>query len=599
MRRGAMLLLWVVLGCASGPPPRPEGPLAREDFSYLEQRVDYEAARALDDGATSLVVSLVDAEGVLFEKAYGLADIESKRRATPQTLYRAGSITKLFTGIAILQLAERGQLDLDAPLVRYLPEFEIGPPPPYLPGAEAWRLEDITLRSMLTHHAGLPRDRLNGFFSSDPLHYRDYVRAVADSNAAAPVGLMWAYSNVAYALLGNVVERVSGLAYATYLQQYVLDPCAMHASHVGDTPEALSNAARAYWSGEVQDPLRFSMTPAGGLYSSASDLSKFSQMALRRGQGGEGRVLDATTLEAMWERQNRDVPLDFDWEMGLSWARNLRSLALEGAGPMVGHDGATLAHRALLQVLPERDLAIVVLSNAREGGRATYAIARLALEIALEMRHDIRQPDTAPAPRATMAADVDRTRLDALGGLWTLPFGALHLSRTGERLGTQSIFLGLSVALEPLSNGRFRPGLRWLDLVPLQPDAISSSEVGFDEHAGLAAAYTQVAGRRSRLAHRIDLPPAPEAWAARAGRYEVDDMGGNYPLLEAFDLYVDDMGHLRFDAHTSEAPFPIPAFLHAMGDDRAFALSLPGGGTLRAEPDGTLRYSDFTLRRVD
>ena len=464
-RLAALCVLFAA--CARPPHPPPQG-IPRNDFTHLGERLAFEIQRRVDDGLTSLAVAVVDDKRVLWEGAAGYADVDLARRATVHTPYRAGSVSKLFTAVAVAQLVARGRIGLDDPLVSILPEFGLGPPPPFLPGAEDWRIEDVTLRRLLTHRAGIPSDLYKGMFSSEPRRYDEYAALLRSENAQAPAELAFAYSNLGYALLGHAVERVSGLPYPEYMARNLLAPAGMTNSSLDPEAYSAARVATAYAGGEAIDGKMLWNSPAGGLITSAHELAGFAQSLLAEGRGSQGSILSARDLEAMWVRQHPDLALDFDEASGLGFHH--MTLGLDGAGPVVGHDGATIAHRALLVLLPERNLAFVALSNAAEAGAANAELARIALALALETRWGIRQPETAaPVPDAQYDPEPDLPRLDALAGLYSSAFGAFPLERRGERLRTPALLPGIRPELWPLRDGDFSIGLRALGLFHVQP----------------------------------------------------------------------------------------------------------------------------------
>jgi CubicO group peptidase (beta-lactamase class C family) len=163
-------------------------------------------------------LQLVTSERVLWSEGFGFADAEAKLRATPQTVYRAGSLAKPLTATAVMQLAEAGEVDIDQPLIGYLPELAIrsrfdaaGSP--------------ITVRSVLCHHSGLPTDLNKGMWSEDA--FTGVAAALAEEYVAFPPDLVFAYSNIGYTLLGHMVEKVSGVPFADYLAANVLGPLGM------------------------------------------------------------------------------------------------------------------------------------------------------------------------------------------------------------------------------------------------------------------------------------------------------------------------------------------------------------------------------------
>jgi CubicO group peptidase (beta-lactamase class C family) len=137
---------------------------------------------------------------VVWSAGFGYADAATRKPAIPQTLYPVGSISKLFTATAVMQLAEQGAVDLDAPLSRYLPQFSIrsrfaGSPP-------------ITVRSVLTHHSGLPGDLTQGMWSGGS--FTTVAERLWEEHTAYPPHLVFNYSNLGYTLLGHMIEAVTG-----------------------------------------------------------------------------------------------------------------------------------------------------------------------------------------------------------------------------------------------------------------------------------------------------------------------------------------------------------------------------------------------------
>lgn len=152
-------LVALISGCATQ--PEKPVPLTRGNYgyakSYLRWLIPREMSRAEVPG---LSIALVDDQRVVWSQGFGYADAERRIPATDQTLYGIGSVTKLFTAAAVMQLAEQGRIDLDVPLTRYLPEFSMR--------ARFADAAPITPRNLLTHHSGLPGDYLKGMWTLHP-----------------------------------------------------------------------------------------------------------------------------------------------------------------------------------------------------------------------------------------------------------------------------------------------------------------------------------------------------------------------------------------------------------------------------------------------
>ena len=200
--------------------------------SYLRKKLEY--SRFLDSYITNakkefadegLSISVISKDDLLFMKGCGYANKETRTAATPFSLFYVGSVSKLFTGIAIMQLVEQGRIDLDAPLSNYIPDFGYKT---HFPDAGA-----ITVRTLMTHQSGLVGDIFKGWASArgPEHHFRELVDILRDEYLAYPPRYISSYSNCAVALLGVVIEEVSGVEVKTYVRNNICRPIGMMASN--------------------------------------------------------------------------------------------------------------------------------------------------------------------------------------------------------------------------------------------------------------------------------------------------------------------------------------------------------------------------------
>ena len=206
--RWTMLLLSVCIAGCSGAPTRPES-VGRGDYTkvaeYVSALIRHEMKKR---DVTGLSIALVDDQRVVWAEGFGYADKAGNVPASPETVYRAGSISKLFTATAAMQLAERGRLDIDRPLGDYLPGFSI-----------RTRFADaapVTPRSIMTHHSGLPSDYLKGMWTRNPEPFTRVAGYVRDEYAANPPGVVFSYSNLGVTLLGDAIGKVAGRDFASH-----------------------------------------------------------------------------------------------------------------------------------------------------------------------------------------------------------------------------------------------------------------------------------------------------------------------------------------------------------------------------------------------
>lgn len=211
---------------------------ARHDYAVVAQMLDgFIAHEMADKDLSALSIALVDDQQTVWAQGFGRANPSNKTRATAQTVYRVGSVSKLFTDIAIMQLVEQGRLDLDAPVTRYLPDFQ-----PHNPYGKS-----ITLRQLMSHRSGLTREPPVGhcFDPTEP----SLAQAIASLNRTELIyapGSRVKYSDAAIAVAGYILEGTQNEPFAKYLGHAVLEPLDMRHSSFEPTPAVVGNLARAY-----------------------------------------------------------------------------------------------------------------------------------------------------------------------------------------------------------------------------------------------------------------------------------------------------------------------------------------------------------------
>jgi CubicO group peptidase (beta-lactamase class C family) len=245
------------------------------------------------DIAGAIVVVVKDGE-VLLQKGYGYSDVAARKPVDPElTLFRPGSVSKLFTWTAVMQLVEQGKLDLDADVNGYL-DFK-------LPERDG---QPVTLRDVMTHTAGF-EEQLKGLMGKEgdaikPLeqHLKAWV-----PTRIFPAGSTPAYSNYATALAGYIVARTSGMAFDDYIDQHLFAPLGMqHSTFRQPLPEQLKQYMSNGYQLGSQPAKPFEIvgpSPAGSLSASGADMAKFMIAHLQKGAFGSGRILQETTAAQM------------------------------------------------------------------------------------------------------------------------------------------------------------------------------------------------------------------------------------------------------------------------------------------------------------
>ncbi len=311
------------------------------------------------------VVAVVKDGQVLLAKGYGFADFAAKKPVVAdKTLFRPGSISKVFTATAVMQLVEQGKLDLDRDITDYL-DFPI--PKTYA--------EPITLRRLLTHTAGFEETLKNLFVPSarEMRSIRDYLVAAMPARIFPP-GQVPSYSNYGMTLAGYIVERISGEPFEKYIAAHILDPLRMeHSSFAQPLPDALApNMSQGYIAAE-QGPRTFEFvpaSPAGALSATATDMTRLMLALLGDGTLEGGTILKPDSVRVMEARQFELHPdLHAIGLVLMDYSMNGQRIA--------GHGGDTIYFHSDMILMPETHVGLFISYNsagARPGGGRTEVI---------------------------------------------------------------------------------------------------------------------------------------------------------------------------------------------------------------------------------
>ncbi len=543
------------------------------------------------NNVTGLSIALVDDQRIVWAQGFGYADENREIPADPETIYRIGSITKLFTATAVMQLAEQGKLDIDRPLQTYLPEFSMRS-----------RFPDgkpITLRDLMTHHSGLPANFLKGMWSKKPGPFTDVVNLVKDENVAYPPGLVYSYSNLGYTLLGHVVQKVSGREYASYIEESLFRPLGMTHSGFSPPPDSKTTLSKAYYKEKEFDEPSLRDIPAGGLYSSVIDLSRFVRMIFAQGNAQGLRIVKPETLSEMLRPQNAAVRLDLSFRIGLGWMLSgLGDVDIQNAGPVAYQPGTTLAFHSQMVILPKYRIGVVVLSNSSTSGRVVNKAAAKALVLALEAKAGIRQPEMErPAENGPPLPD---PVLRSYEGRYATVIDVVDIRKKSDFLVAQA--LHRTLRLVPLVNGTLGMKYRLFGLFPISLGELDYMGLSRDSVDGRELLVVRTGNREFLIGEKIKPVPVPDTWRKRTGEYVIDNLGDDFLLLENMDIRFDN-GLLIADYSMPVLFKDTPGFgIEPISDAEAviYGLGSGKGETIRAvSVDGReeLYYSGYLLRK--
>jgi CubicO group peptidase (beta-lactamase class C family) len=470
----ALVLLTVALcmvptvPSAADPPP----PVASPDFVAIDAYLDREMREVRIPG---LALGIVHQDEIVHLQGFGVADA-SGRVVTPQTPFILASASKSFTALAIMQLVEDGTVDLDAPVVTYLPSFTV---------RDESASATITVRHLLNHTSGLPEDTayepmLSNDMTDSALDQR--VAALSDAELGHGVGEVFEYTDANYDALGLIVEKVGGQPYESHIQDRIFAPLQMSHSFTDQADARRSGLAGGHrsWFGfprPFEAPYSRAAMPSSYLISSAEDITHFLSGQLNGGTYEAASVLSPAGIAAMHQPAVREGDRDIFYGMG--W----ESRTLAGV-PVVRHKGTNANFYADMVLDKEAGWGIVVLANLDSlnfnGGRVQGLTAGVLSLLRGEAPPDVPMPHHPLLASATLLiAAVTVLMLSSM--VWSL--ATMQRWRTQpDRRPSRRWVLGLRVALSSVVCLGWALGLLLIFpalAYPLAPTLLIAPDLGY------------------------------------------------------------------------------------------------------------------------
>ena len=548
--------------------------------NYIAELVDLEMS---DHEITGISIALIDDQKVIWQKGFGFADLENKIPATPETIYRAGSISKVFTAAATMQLAEQGKIDIDQPLVKALPEFSIKT---RFPDAAP-----VTPRNVMTHHSGLPSNYYRGLFVRNPDPFESVLDDIRDEYLSTPPNTVFSYSNLGMALLGASVEKVSGQAFNDYMGQHFFQPLGMTRSSF-----ASRAVTKAYDHNKPIEVFSLRDMPAANLLSNVVDLSKFVKMQFAEGRAGNQQILLPATTREMVRVQNANLPLTFDSHVGLGWL--LSGIQVPGAGRVASHGGSLPDSHSMMSILPDHKLGVVILTNSATSAGSVSKIASESLRLMLEAKTGIRPPPKTIVRAEERAPSEDE--LNFFNGHFDTPVGLVNVSSESGKINVDAV--GHQFQLVPHEDGLLSVKYKLLGLVPIRVGIfdkirLSTATVnGRQIIVGKLGEETQIFGEKLRPA------PIPDNFRKLIGKYEIINKNDG-PTPDKI-LLKEEYGQLVGELSFPEKPeLTLRIAFKPVSENEAITAGLGSGrgDTLRViKQDGEDRiaFSGLQLRKI-
>ncbi|HUR54669.1 MAG TPA: serine hydrolase [Gemmataceae bacterium] len=381
----------------------------------IQKLIEEEVA---DKNLPALSIALIDDQQVVWAKGFGFQDRAKTIPATAETIYRVGSVSKLFTDVAVMQLVEDGKLALDEPVAKYIPDFR----PKLLP-----EHKPITLRMLMAHRSGLIREPPVGnyFDPSQPT----LSQTVASLNG---IPLVYApeerikYSNAAIGVVGYTLQQTQNDKFESLVQKKVLDPLGMKSSSFVPTETVKKRLADAvmwtYHGREFPAPtFELGMAPAGCMYSTVLDLARFASCMLASGKISDTPILKPSTVEQMFAPQFAKP----DAKSGFGIGFNIGDM--DGIKE-ISHGGAIYGFATSWSILPTEKLGVVVVCSRDV---ANDVVGRISNDAFRQM---IAAKAGKPLPKIVRSEPLPPEEARSLAGRYTSKDAWLELTESAGRL---------------------------------------------------------------------------------------------------------------------------------------------------------------------
>lgn len=484
----------------------------RDPYTDVAEALERWIASEIDAKAIpGLSIALVDDQQIVWARGFGLADPKRRRPATAETVYRVGSVSKLFTDIAVMQLVEQGRLDLDAPVRNVLTEFS----------PKQSESKPITLRQLMSHHSGLVRESpVGNYFDPSEPTLTATVKSLNESELIYTPELRTKYSNAGIAVVGLVLEQVAGDPFARAIEQRLLAPLRLNRTRFEPTPELrplLAAGQMTTFDGRRFAAPTFALgtAPAGNLYSNVLDLGRFLSVLFADGKGPDGAMLKAESLRQMMEPQFAKTGDKGSFGLGFALTN------LDGHR-RIGHGGAVYGFSTEVAALPADKLGVVAIANLDCANAVTRRIADTALRSMVAAR------EQKPLPTLLTTRPLDPEQARRLEGTYV-----------GKERGVDLLERNGKLYLTPHEGGS-RAEIRRTDESFVVDDLlVYGTKVEFHDD------QIVVDGQPMPRVPHSKPAPLPESWAGLIGEYGWDhnvlyiyeNRGKLHALIEWFFSY--------------------------------------------------------------
>jgi len=325
---------------------------------------NYVKSRMKSEKILGASLGIVEGNKIIYLKGYGNADNKGAK-VTEKTPFIIGSLSKSFTALAIMQLQEEGKIDIDAQVRKYLPWFKL---------KDENAAKKITIRNLLNHKSGLSHMKNYNEFLNDDIPLEEFIKSLKDTEITKPVGLEFQYSNIGYDILGEVVEKVSGMPYSKYIEKNIFKPLEMKNSYTSQSEAKKNGLATGYMSYfgimcAYNQKNHTGNLPAGYLMSTSEDMAHYLIAQMNDGKYNQNFVVSKQALDEM---HKKSAYMGYGEYYGMGWVND---------SSYIWHNGESENFRSELFIDKSDDFGVVMFFNCNDNMKSYDYITKGVINI--------------------------------------------------------------------------------------------------------------------------------------------------------------------------------------------------------------------------
>lgn len=535
---------------------------------------------------TGVSIAMEIENQLVLSEGFGFSDKSENTKATKDTEYPIGSVSKIITSTAILKMCTDGLVDLDQAYSHYVPDFAMK--------SHFGKDPKITIRHMLSHYAGLPRLRAKGFMKKEPEPLERLLQSSKDEYLISQPGRVYQYSDWGVDLLALLVERVSGIPYEDYVENNIFKPLQMTHSYFGPAKNT-----KGYVSDVETDTYKYSHSGSDGVTSSAADMLKIARLYTKTGRKStQGFLSDAVVKDAL-QKQFTNAPLAFDTGIGLMW----ELLPLKTGHTRVKKAGVHEPFYSYIFFIPELDTSIVICSNSNSSSSIHWDSWGKLYAFMGKKYKASKNNNVGKSKVNYKKVTLSDEEFNKIEGAYSTSIGILNFKRNGNTFDVDLKAENKKGVGVPYSNGLIKLYVKVMGV------KIHAMDIFWKESEGEMIIGEQFeSGTRHVMGSKIQAKTIPKSWKKALGTYIVANYSDNdYQTIDKLRLVINSENVLEIQG---SAKYPremgIQLGLSPISEELAvipgYNFDFFGGETvkLKKESDGTssLYLSGYRFKRI-